>query len=113
MIAAGVIGWPIAQSKSPVIHRFWLDALGLDGDYSRFPVHPERLPTAIAALRSLGLGGVNATAPHKVALLPLLDQSLHHDQVALLRMIPSLESMTLKASLLTIVTSDRIVRLAL
>lgn len=47
------------------------------------------------------------------SLLPLLDRSLHHDQVALLRMIPSLESMTLKAKLLTIVTSDRILRLAL
>ncbi|MGL4541721.1 MAG: shikimate dehydrogenase, partial [Polymorphobacter sp.] len=36
--SAGVIGWPVAHSKSPIIHRFWLNKLGLDGDYGRFPV---------------------------------------------------------------------------
>jgi shikimate dehydrogenase len=72
MIAAGVIGWPIAHSKSPCIHRFWLDALGLDGDYSRFAVHPDHLETAIRALPSLGLAGVNVTVPHKIAVMAFL-----------------------------------------
>lgn len=72
--SAGVIGWPIAHSKSPLIHRFWLAKLGLDGDYSRFPVAPDELESAIRALPALGLSGVNVTVPHKQAVIPLLDR---------------------------------------
>lgn len=70
---AGVIGWPVAHSKSPLIHRFWLERLGLDGDYSRFPVHPDNLAAALRGLPALGLRGVNVTLPHKVAVMPFLD----------------------------------------
>lgn len=70
---AGVIGWPIAHSKSPLIHRFWLGKLGIDGDYSRFPVAPERLGDFVRAMPAMGLRGVNVTIPHKVAVLDLLD----------------------------------------
>ena len=49
MTAAGVIGWPVAHSKSPLIHRFWLAKLGMDGDYGRFAVAPERLGAAAVA----------------------------------------------------------------
>jgi shikimate dehydrogenase len=72
--SAGVIGWPVAHSKSPRIHRFWLGKLGIDGDYGRFPVHPDALAAAIAALPALGLRGVNVTVPHKTAVMPLLDE---------------------------------------
>ncbi len=72
--SAGVIGWPVAHSKSPLIHRFWLEKLGLDGDYGRFPVHPDRLGEAIRALPAFGLRGVNVTVPHKQAVLPHLDR---------------------------------------
>ena len=72
--SAGVIGWPVAHSKSPLIHRFWLAKLGLDGDYGRFPVAPEQLGAAIPALSALGLRGVNVTVPHKQAVIPLLDR---------------------------------------
>jgi shikimate dehydrogenase len=71
--SAGVVGWPVAHSKSPRIHRFWLEKLGLDGDYGRFPVHPDHLGTAIRALPALGLRGVNVTIPHKVAIIEYLD----------------------------------------
>lgn len=71
--SAGVIGWPVAHSKSPLIHRFWLGKLGIDGDYGRFPVHPDALAAAVAALPALGLRGVNVTVPHKTAVMPLLD----------------------------------------
>ena len=71
---AGVVGWPVAHSKSPLIHRFWLQKLGLDGDYSRFPVHPDNLATAIRALPALGLRGVNITVPHKVTIIDHLDE---------------------------------------
>lgn len=70
---AGVIGWPVAHSKSPIIHRFWLEKLGIDGDYSRFPVAPERLADFVRAMPAMGLRGVNVTIPHKVAVLDLVD----------------------------------------
>jgi len=71
--SAGVVGWPVAHSKSPVIHRFWLEKLGIDGDYGRFPVHPEQLGSAMRALPALGLRGVNVTVPHKLAVIGYLD----------------------------------------
>ncbi|WP_156256484.1 shikimate dehydrogenase [Sandarakinorhabdus oryzae] len=71
---AGVIGWPIKHSKSPLIHRFWLGKLGLDGDYSRFPVAPAQLEQFIRALPAMGLRGVNVTIPHKLAVMPFLDE---------------------------------------
>ncbi len=74
MISAGVIGWPVAHSKSPLIHRFWLAKLGIDGDYGRFPVAPDRLGAAVRALSALGLRGVNVTVPHKVAVMEFLDR---------------------------------------
>lgn len=72
-LSAGVIGWPVAHSKSPLIHRFWLSKLGLDGDYGRFPVHSDNLGAAIRALPALGLRGVNVTVPHKLAVMAHLD----------------------------------------
>lgn len=74
MNSAGVIGWPIAHSKSPAIHRFWLQKLGMDGDYGRFAVAPGHLPQAVASIHALGLSGFNVTVPHKVEILPLLDE---------------------------------------
>lgn len=71
---AAVIGWPISHSKSPVIHNFWLEALGIDGHYVRFPVAPEGLNTAIRALPALGIRGVNVTIPHKQAVMEALDE---------------------------------------
>lgn len=72
--SAGVIGWPVAHSKSPTIHRFWLDKLGIDGDYGRFPVEPDRLGEAVRALPALGLRGINVTVPHKQAVMTHLDR---------------------------------------
>lgn len=71
--SAGILGWPVAHAKSPIIHRFWLDRLGMDGDYGRFPVHPDDLGAAVRALPALGLRGVNVTVPHKIAIINHLD----------------------------------------
>lgn len=68
------MGWPVAHSLSPAIHRFWIAALGLDGDYGRFAVRPERLGAALRAVADMGLSGVNLTVPHKVAALAHLDE---------------------------------------
>lgn len=72
--SAGIIGWPVAHSKSPAIHRFWLGKLGMDGDYGRFPVAPGDVGDALKALPALGLRGVNVTVPHKQAVMPFLDR---------------------------------------
>ncbi len=75
MIHAEVIGDPIAHSKSPLIHRFWLDRLGLPGDYRRTRVEPASLPGFLAERRAdPEWRGCNVTLPLKQAVLPLLDR---------------------------------------
>lgn len=69
----GLIGWPIEHSVSPPMHNAAFEALGLDWCYVPLPVHPRRLREAVEGVRALGLCGVNATVPHKQALIPLLD----------------------------------------
>jgi shikimate dehydrogenase len=71
---AGVMGWPIAHSRSPRLHGFWLDSLDIDGAYLPLAVRPEDLPTALAALGPLGFQGVNLTLPHKEAALDICDR---------------------------------------
>ncbi|OYU16395.1 MAG: shikimate dehydrogenase [Alphaproteobacteria bacterium PA4] len=74
---AEVIGDPIAQSKSPLIHKFWLDKLGIPGTYRATRVSPDALPAYLAERRAdPAWRGCNATIPHKQAALPLLDAVL-------------------------------------
>lgn len=70
---AEVIGDPIAQSKSPAIHTFWLGKLGIDADYRACHVEPEGLAEYFAARRAdPDWRGCNVTMPHKQAVMPLL-----------------------------------------
>lgn len=72
---AEVIGDPIAQSKSPVIHRYWLEQLGLPGDYRRAHVTAQGLAGYLATSRDdPAWRGCNVTMPHKQAVIPLLDR---------------------------------------
>jgi len=66
---AGVLGWPVAHSRSPRLHGFWLAAHGIDGAYVPLAVRPEDFASAIAALPLLGFRGANVTVPHKQAAL--------------------------------------------
>lgn len=71
---AEVIGDPIDHSKSPLIHKFWLGKLGIEGDYRALRVRADELETYLAARRGdPDWRGCNVTIPHKVAILPLLD----------------------------------------
>lgn len=70
-IKAGVIGYPISHSKSPLIHNHWLDRYGIAGDYSAIEVAPENLESDIARLAGAGFAGFNVTIPHKQAVMPL------------------------------------------
>ena len=64
---ACVIGWPVKHSRSPIIHRFWLDQLGIEGDYVIHPVEPERVAGFFAGFATSGFVGCNVTVPHKEA----------------------------------------------
>jgi shikimate dehydrogenase len=70
---AGIFGWPIAHSRSPRLHGFWLDRHGIDGTYIPLAVAPENFATAFRALPALGFRGVNITVPHKEAALAQCD----------------------------------------
>lgn len=71
---AGLLGWPVAHSRSPVIHNHWLAHYGIPGRYVLFPVPPEKLEAAVRGMAALGLRGCNVTTPHKQAIFPLLDR---------------------------------------
>ena len=72
---AEVIGDPIAQSKSPKIHNFWLGKLGIAADYRAAHVRADELADYLATRRTDPLWrGCNVTMPHKQAVIPLLDR---------------------------------------
>jgi len=71
---AGVIGWPIEHSKSPVLHGHWLERYGIDGAYVPMAVPPKDLPRAVHGLRALGFRGCNVTVPHKQAVMTCCDR---------------------------------------
>ncbi|MES2055665.1 MAG: shikimate dehydrogenase [Pseudomonadota bacterium] len=71
---AEVIGDPIAQSKSPLIHGFWIEELGIDAEYRAHRVVPEDLPAYFTSRRADPLWrGCNITLPHKQAALELIE----------------------------------------
>lgn len=71
---AAVIGQPIAHSKSPVIHEYWLQQLQLAGQYQRIEVAPDDLGTFMQRLPASGLRGINVTLPHKQTVMVYCDR---------------------------------------
>ena len=72
---AEVIGDPIAQSKSPLMHGFWLEKLGIDADYGRRHLTTDQLAEYIESRRTdPAWRGCNVTLPHKQSVMPLLDR---------------------------------------
>lgn len=71
---AFVLGYPVAHSRSPLLHGHWLRTLGLDGSYERAEVAPEALAGFFARLPAEGFVGGNVTVPHKVAVIPHVAQ---------------------------------------
>ncbi|MEM7613507.1 MAG: shikimate dehydrogenase [Pseudomonadota bacterium] len=70
---AGVMGWPIAHSRSPVLHGHWLKRYGIQGHYVALGIAPANFEAAINALPVLGFRGVNVTIPYKEKILSLAD----------------------------------------
>ncbi len=69
-----LLGSPVAHSISPHIHNAAFRQLGLDYVYLAFDVKPEQLEEAVRGLKAVGICGFNLTMPHKVRILPLLDE---------------------------------------
>ncbi|HWJ18984.1 MAG TPA: shikimate dehydrogenase, partial [Geobacterales bacterium] len=66
MTRACVIGWPISHTLSPAIHRYWLKAYGLDGEYGKAAVEPKEFEGFLMNLAANGFSGGNITVPHKI-----------------------------------------------
>jgi shikimate dehydrogenase len=72
----GVLGWPVAHSRSPAMHNAALRAVGLERwRYQRLPVAPELFAETVRALPGAGFVGANVTIPHKEAALVLADEA--------------------------------------
>ena len=70
----GVTGWPLGQSLSPLLHNTGFAALGINALYMKWEVPPHKLPAFVESVRLLNIRGCSVTIPHKVELLPLLDE---------------------------------------
>ena len=68
-----LIGYPVSHSLSPLIHNAAFSAAGLDYCYVALNVRAEAIEAAVKGLRAVGFAGLNVTAPHKEAIIPLLD----------------------------------------
>ncbi len=76
MTRLGVLGWPVAHSRSPAMHNAALQALGMEGwRYQLLPVPPERFAETVGALAPAGFVGANVTIPHKHSALELADSA--------------------------------------
>ena len=71
---AGVVGWPIEHSRSPIIHRYWLKELGIPGSYEKFAIRPGEFPEFADKIGKDGLLGANVTVPHKEAAFMACDR---------------------------------------
>lgn len=70
---AGVIGFPIAHSRSPALHGFWLRRHGIAGHYVPLEIAPADFPAALRMLPKMGFVGCNVTIPHKENVLAIAD----------------------------------------
>ena len=70
---AGVMGMPVFQSRSPIIHNYWIKKYGLKAAYGHFPVQIENVEAAVRGLSALGLSGCNITQPHKLMAMKVMD----------------------------------------
>jgi len=71
---ACVIGWPVAHSRSPLIHGYWLETYGLPGRYDKQAVPPEDFPEFLDRFAENGFTGANITVPHKELAYELVDR---------------------------------------
>jgi shikimate dehydrogenase len=73
-LLAGVMGWPVMHSRSPMMHNYWFTKHGLAGTYVPLAIRPENLTAALRGLPPLGFAGVNVTIPHKQEAMKIIDE---------------------------------------
>jgi shikimate dehydrogenase len=73
-LLAGVMGWPVMHSRSPMLHNYWFKQHGLAGTYVPLAIRPEQLPAALRGLHPLGFAGVNVTIPHKQEAMKIVNE---------------------------------------
>lgn len=73
---AGVAGWPVAHSRSPLLHGSWIARHGLDAAYVPLAVAPADFALAVRGLAAAGFRGMNVTIPHKEAAFAVCDEVL-------------------------------------
>ena len=88
---AGVMGMPVAHSRSPRLHNHWIAQYGLTGSYVLLPVAPRNLQAALPGLPALGFAGCNVTLPHKVSAMALV-----HDVDANARRIGAINTIVVR-----------------
>ena len=71
---ACIMGHPVAHSRSPMLHGYWLRTLGIDGSYEHADVPPEKFEAFFRNLKRNGFAGGNITIPHKEAAFRLVDR---------------------------------------
>jgi shikimate dehydrogenase len=77
---AGVVGHPVAHSRSPRLHRHWLGRHGIAGDYVAMDVAEDDLEEVLRVLPRAGFRGVNVTIPHKIAAVEIADEATDRAQ---------------------------------
>ena len=73
-LLAGVMGWPVMHSRSPLLHNYFFTQHKLKGTYVPLAIRPEGLAPALRALAPLGFSGCNLTIPHKEQALAIVDE---------------------------------------
>jgi len=73
-LMAGVMGWPVMHSRSPMMHNYWMEQQGVAGTYVFFEIKPGELAPALKALHPLGFAGCNLTIPHKLDAMTIVDE---------------------------------------
>jgi len=73
-LLAGVMGWPVMHSRSPLLHNYWFKRHDLAGTYVPLAIRPEGLAAALRALPPLGFAGCNLTIPHKQLAMTIVDE---------------------------------------
>src|SRR5436309_4344470 len=73
-LLAGVMGWPVMHSRSPMLHNYWFKQHDLAGTYVPLAIRPEGLAAALRALRALGFAGCNLTIPHKEEAMTVVEE---------------------------------------
>ena len=68
---AGVIGWPVHHSLSPLMHGYWLKQYDIKGAYVPLPIAPQDFGRCVATMPLMGFAGANVTVPHKEAAFAL------------------------------------------